>query len=127
MKKRVNNKTAKVMIGIIDIDSIQLNQRGKVIEGNFCLLPYFGYGFNGINGKKYHIDKTGKSYSNRYKIGDVIIVELNRTQNDYIKHNELKFYTNDKVNGMAFNIDNDRNYVLAVSLYDDKYDIQICD
>ena len=115
------------MIGIIDIDSIFEKEQGQCIENEFWILPYFGYAFGGEKGRKYHIDKKGKSYSKKYKIGDVITVELNRTANNFIMHNDLKFYTNEKVDGIAFNIDNDRNYVLAVALCDDKYRLQISD
>eukprot|EP01083_Nonionella_stella_P281743 958817_1 len=71
-KKKV--KTAKTMIGIVDVDT--LRERGRSIMSEFWVLPYFGYGFGGEKGKKYHITADGQEFTNKYKIGDVISVEL---------------------------------------------------
>merc|ERR1719384_27279 len=74
------SKTAKCFIGIVDIDSLNERERGRAIQCQFWMLPYFGYAF-GEKGRKYHIDKKGMSYSKKIKIGDVVTVELNRTCN----------------------------------------------
>jgi hypothetical protein len=124
---RNTNKAVKCMIGVVDIDSISAGERGNAIQSAFWLLPRIGYCFGGEKGRKYHIDKKGKSYGHKYKVGDTVTVELNRTNNRFIMHNDLRFYTNENVNGLAFNVDNDRNYVLAVALCGDKYHLQIYD
>ncbi len=125
-KKRYINKrgTAKVMIGVVDIESLREKQRGIAINSQFWMFPHFGYAFCGENGKKYH-KSNGETFSSKYKIGDVITVELNRKSNRHIMHNDLRFYTNSKVDGLAFTVDHERNYVLAVALCSEKYDIQI--
>ena len=116
---------AKVMIGVCSIESLRDSERGNALNSEFWKGPYFGYAFDGEKGKKYHNSSVGIQYSNKYRIGDTITVELNRTSNRYIMHNDLKFYTNEKVNGQAFTVDHERNYVLAVGICSDKYDIQI--
>eukprot|EP00483_Globobulimina_turgida_P006054 UN06064 len=116
--------TAKVMIGVVDIDSVSERQRGTALNSQFWMSPHFGYAFCGENGKKYH-NSTGETFSKKYKIGDTISIELNRTSNRHIMHNDLRFYTNSNVDGLAFTVDHERNYVLAVAVCSEKYDIQI--
>jgi len=120
-----NNKTVKVMIGVIDVNTLNERERGNAIPCEFWNMPKFGYCVCGQTGKKYHIEKKGNAYTSKWKIGDTITVELNRTSNRFIMHNDLKYFTNQRVDGMAFTVDIDRNYVLAVALCDEYCAVQI--
>ena len=89
------------------------------------MKPYYGYGYVGNSGKivDFINNNKGKIYSNKYFINDIITIELIMNNNK----NNLHFYTNDISNGIAYyDINDTRNYVLAVSLCNDDYDIQIC-
>merc|ERR1712228_30169 len=125
--KKSLNKTAKVMIGVVDVDTLNERERGSSIQSEFWTSAghKFGYSVCGQTGKKYHIDLKGRAYRKQWKVGDTINVELNRTSNRFIMHNDMSFYTNQKVDGMAFTVDIDRNYVLAVALCDQHCAIQI--
>merc|ERR1719245_460259 len=123
--KKSINKTAKVMIGVVDVDTLNEREKGNAIQSEFWFTPKFGYSVCGQTGKKYHINEEGCAYTNKWKVGDTITVELNRTSNRFIMHNDLNFFCNQKVEGMSFTVDIDRNYVLAVSLCDNHCAIQI--
>merc|ERR1712083_115831 len=77
--KKSLNKTAKIMIGVVDVDTLSEREKGNAIESEFWFLPRFGYAIEGQTGKKYHIDHKGKAYTSKWKVGDTITVELNRT------------------------------------------------
>ena len=123
--KKSLNKTAKVMIGVVDVDTLNERERGCAIQSEFWFTPKFGYSVCGQTGKKFHIDQKGRAYTNKWKVGDTITVELNRTSNRFIMHNDLNYFSNQRVDGMAFTVDIDRNYVLAVALCDQHCAIQI--
>lgn len=114
----ISSKAANVMIGIVDTQSIA---SGKAINAPFWKDDHFGYAVG--RGKS----KKCVSVTKKYKIGDVITIELNRKSNGYITHNELRYYTNDIVEATTFNVDMGRNYVLAVAMCDNNCQIQISD
>mmetsp|Transcript_28915 Transcript_28915/g.47351 ORF Transcript_28915/g.47351 Transcript_28915/m.47351 type:complete len:266 (+) Transcript_28915:32-829(+) len=118
-------KTAHIMLGIVDINNLSYKQRGCATQIQFWERPFFGYAFGAATGRKYHCDAKGVNYGSKCKIGDTIAVVLNRTCNNITEHSELEFHTNDIVHGKAFNVDDTRNYILAVALSDDTYQIQI--
>merc|ERR1712204_144852 len=75
-------------IGIVDHQSISPDENGKGINAPF---------WNGNDGHfGYAIGRTkgGNNYKKKFKIGDVVTIELNRKSNGYITHNELRYYTN---------------------------------
>ena len=114
---------ADIVVGVVDVETIKNGKNTKYnrYDGGFWKDSYFGYGYYGFNGKKFHKKRRGKVYGKKYRIGDIITIELDR------QCNELSFYVNDVPNGLAFRIDEERNFVLAVSFCCDNYDVQICD
>eukprot|EP00483_Globobulimina_turgida_P011176 UN11197 len=119
-------QVSDIVVGIVDAQTVRIdankNKSDKYnnYDGAFWTVPYFGYGYYGFNGKKFHNQRRGKQYGNKFKIGDTVTIYLD------LQCNELKFYVNGIDNGLAFNVDGNRNYVLALSLSDDNYDVQIC-
>eukprot|EP01084_Bolivina_argentea_P072628 131874_1 len=122
--KKLNNKSVNIFIGISDNRITDSNHGTNDL---FWVYPYFGYAYYGNNGKKFHLDKRGKIYGKKYRLGDIITVELNRKNNIHSQHNYLNFYTNSRVHGSAFTVDNNRNYVLAIAVKGSQYGIKICD
>eukprot|EP01084_Bolivina_argentea_P235543 396333_1 len=110
------NNIANIVIGICDANIVKNN---NIKCGGFWTHPFFGYGYSGISGNKLNENKKSEIYGCKYKINDIITVNLN--------DNKLIFSCNDINNGIAFNVDNKRNYVLAVAFCNDRYDIQIYD
>eukprot|EP01084_Bolivina_argentea_P011913 22306_1 len=77
----INNKSfpiADIVIGIVDIDTINKQSKYYNYNGGFWTEPFFGYGYYGYNGKKFHNERRGKQYNNnnKYKVGDTITIEL---------------------------------------------------
>ena len=110
---KYNTEIANVVIGVCDQRNIKTN------IGGFWTHPFFGYGYTGASGHKLNGNKHSQMYGSKYKTNDVITVELNA--------NELRFMCNGLKNGLAFNVDNKRNYVLAVAFCNNRYDLQIYD
>ena len=117
----IASKAANVMIGVVDTQTIPREQSGKAINAPFWKGDYFGYAVGRAKSKK------GVTATKKYKIGDVVTIELNRKSNGHITHNELRYYTNDMVESTMFNVDMGRNYVLAVAMCDNNCQIQISD
>ena len=117
---------ADVMIGICDAKTVRnytKDTKYNNYEGAFWTEPYFGYAYYGVNGKKYHRHKKRggkKQYGKKFEVGDTVTVELD------MYRQELSFFVNERNMGMAYRVDERKEYVLAVALRSDSYDIQIC-
>jgi len=112
--KKQKDHIADVVIGVVD--SKKVSNRA----GGFWLGPLLGYGYYGYNGKKFHTNKKGKAYSNKFNINDTLSIEVN--MQDFI----LNFYVNGQFKGKAYHIDARLSYVLAVALSTPDYEVQIC-
>eukprot|EP01083_Nonionella_stella_P064138 166906_1 len=120
--KQRQSPFADLVIGVADARTIRSdNKRYNDYKGPFWREPFVGYGYHGLDGKKFHEKRKGKVHGQKFKVGDIITVEL-----DLIQCNELKFYVNDTPNAhVSFHVDVKRQYVLALALCDDNYDVQI--
>jgi len=117
----LTSRCANIMIGIVDHQSISPDENGKGINAPF---------WNGNDGHfGYAIGRTkgSNNYKKKFKIGDVVTIELNRKSNGYITHNELRYYTNGIAESVTFAVDMGRDYVLAVAMCDSHCQIQISD
>eukprot|EP01084_Bolivina_argentea_P231572 390485_1 len=93
---------ADLVVGVVDVESVMIDDSDQYNEskGEFWRKPYTGYGYCGSNGKRFHQRKRGKAYGQKFKVGDVITIEL-----DLIQCNELTFFVNGISNGVSFDVD----------------------
>eukprot|EP01083_Nonionella_stella_P270452 915873_1 len=112
--KKTKDHIADVVIGVVNAKKISDR------AGGFWLGPQLGYAYYGYSGKKFHTNRKGKAYSDKFNINDTISVEIN------MKDFELHYYVNGKHKGKAFPIDARLEYCFAAALCSPDYDLQIC-
>ena len=103
-----------INIGIIENDAAKKNEIGWYFES-------YGYSYHN-NGSTWNKGCSGgitKMYGDFMNVGDIIHVWL-----DLKDSNTLSYGKNDKHYGVAFDIDNDKEYRLAVQLQNAKISIQ---
>ena len=123
-KKIKNGDIANIVIGICDIEYVKTRNNNNKQGGFWMNSAYFGYGYAGYSGKKLDGNNRrsqSQSYGNKYCVGDIITMIMDNGTLLFNKNNDDNKY------GIAFNIDKQRRYVLAVAFCNDHYDVQIYD
>jgi len=100
---------AEVVLGVCDAETTRdCAAKSKYKRyGNgagFWKAPFFGFACYGFNGKKFHGTQRGKAYGPRFRVGDVITIELDMQCNAMA----LSLSVNGRSSGMAFRVEEHR-------------------
>ena len=109
-RERVNRS---IMFGIMSLDQFKLNKtiKSKVY---FSGPKYNGYSFNAYDGRKCHKGISHKYGSEWYR-GDII--EMTLDMSDENSKGKLSFKVNNIDQGVAFGVDKNKQYCMALAVH----------